>query len=66
MEDYTRTVYLMKDRQERFNMKRAWFVNAYRVVNERKEDQVQPWFNTKTEARAFCKHQNWKLIERNV
>ena len=55
--------YLKKDRQERYNSKRAWFVNAWRIVDENGKDIIQPWFDTKTEARAFCKLQGIKLIE---
>ena len=47
--------YLMKDRQERFNMKRGWFVNAWRIVDSEGKDMVQPWSNTKTEARDTAK-----------
>lgn len=42
--------YLKKDWQERFNMKRGWFVTAWRVVDQNGKDLVQPWFNTKKEA----------------
>lgn len=55
--------YLKKDRQERFNLKRAWFVNAWRIVDVNGKDMVQPWANTKTEARAQAKYCGIKLIE---
>ena len=55
--------YLKKDRQERFNYKRGWFVNAWRIVDASGRDMVQPWANTKTEARAQAKHMNLLLIE---
>ena len=57
--------YLKKDRQERFNLKRGWFENAWRIVTEDGIDTVQPWFNTKTEARAYAKRQSIQLIEEN-
>jgi len=47
--------YLKKDRQERFNMRRAWWVVAWRIVDDEGKDMVQPWSNTKTEARATAK-----------
>ena len=47
--------YLLKDRQECFNMKRAWFVNAWRIVNEKGQDMIQPWSKTKQDARATAK-----------
>lgn len=47
--------YLKKDRQERFNLKRGWFVNAWRIVDGQGRDMVQPWSNTKGEARATAK-----------
>ena len=58
-----KTGYLKKDRQERFNMKRGWFVNAYRIVDEKGVDMVQPWFSTKKELRTFAKSQGWTVIE---
>ena len=54
---------LVRDRQERFNMVRCWFVVAWRLVDPiTKKDQVQPWFKTKTEARKFAKTQGWSII----
>lgn len=46
--------YLKKDRMERFNTKRGWFVNAWRIVDEKGVDLVQPWPNTKSEARRLA------------
>lgn len=60
-----RTGYLIKDKQERFNMKRGYFVNAWRIVNDKKQDIIQPWFNTKTEARNCAKQLNINLIEKH-
>lgn len=34
---------------ERYNSKRGWFVNAWRIVDENGKDMVQPWPNTKGE-----------------
>lgn len=48
-------VYLRKDRQERYNLKRGWFVNAWRIVDADGEDRIQPWSNTKKEAMATAK-----------
>ena len=58
-----KTGYLKKDSQERYNMKRAWFVNAWRIVDRQGHDMVQPWFNTKTEARKTAKALGINLIE---
>ncbi|MDO8415915.1 MAG: hypothetical protein Q7S87_06845 [Agitococcus sp.] len=55
--------YLLKDRQERYNLKRGWFVNAWRIVDAAGRDLVQPWFNTKTAARTDAKLLGIKLIE---
>ncbi|HFH4279288.1 TPA: hypothetical protein ACGJ4S_000992 [Pseudomonas aeruginosa] len=55
--------YLKKDRQERFNLKRGWFVDAWRIVDEQGRDLVQPWPNTKTEARRVARLLNIQLIE---
>ena len=60
-----KTGYLLKDRQERFNMRRAWFVNAWRIVDAEGKDMVQPWSNTKTEARDLAKRLGIKLIEKD-
>lgn len=58
-----KTGYLKKDRQERFNLKRAWSVNAWRIVDDQGRDMVQPWSNTKTDARQTAKALGIKLIE---
>ena len=58
-----RVGYLKKDRQERFNLKRAWFVSAWRVVDAQGVDLFQPWCSTKTEARRLCKELGIELIE---
>lgn len=47
--------YLKKDRMERYNMKRGWFVVAWRIVDENGNDMVQPWPNKKGEAREIAK-----------
>lgn len=47
--------YLIKDQQERFNMKRGWIVNAWRIVNEKGQDMIQPWSSTKKEAMETAK-----------
>lgn len=47
----TRQGYLKKDRMERYNSKRGWFVNAWRIVDAQGKDMVQPWQNKKSEAR---------------
>ena len=60
-----KTGYLLKDRQERFNMRRAWFVNAWRIVDAEGKDMVLPWRNTKTEARDLAKRLGIKLIEKD-
>ena len=46
--------YLKKDRMERFRLKRGWFVVAWRIVDENGVDLVQPWPNTKSEARRLA------------
>jgi hypothetical protein len=47
--------YLLKARRERFNIKRGWFVNAWRIVNDEGIDMILPWFDTKSEARKVAK-----------
>lgn len=50
-----KTGYLKKDRMECFNVKRGWFVDAWRIVDENGKDMVQPWLNDKIEARETAK-----------
>ena len=58
-----RVVYLKKDIQEHFNRKRSWYVNAYRIVDENGKDLIQPWCDSKKEARDVCIYKNWELNE---
>ena len=57
-----RNGYLLKDIQERFNLKRAWFVNAWRIVDEDRKDLVQPWMNSKAEAQRVAEQVGINLI----
>lgn len=50
-----KTGYLKQDRMECFNVKRGWFVVAWRIVDENGKDMVQPWSNDKSEARETAK-----------
>ena len=59
----TKTGYLKKDSQERYNLRRAWFVNAWRIVDAKGVDMVQPWANTMGEARETAKRLGITLIE---
>lgn len=57
-------VYLRKDRQERFNMKHSWYVNAWRIVHadNRDRDRVQPCPTTKREARDLCATLGYTIV----
>lgn len=55
--------YLKKDRKERFNLQRAWFVSAWRIVDSSGCDIVQPWCDTKGEARTTAKELNIQLLD---
>jgi len=57
--------YLIKTQKEKFNSKRSWFVNAWRVVDDNENDRFQPWANTKNEARETCRKLNIVLIEKD-
>lgn len=59
---FKRVGYLKKDRKERFNLKRGWFVNAWRLVSDVGTDLVQPWDSTKTEARESAEQLGICLI----
>ena len=50
--------FILKDRQERFNLKRGWFVNAWRLVDANQQDMVQPWFNSKRDLREYASAAN--------
>ena len=58
----TRQGYLKEDRMERFNLKRGWFVNAWRIVDAQGVDLVQPWSDTKSEARRIAAQVGIELI----
>lgn len=53
-EGYKAIGYLQKDKQEKFNLKRGWFVTAWRLVSAPNVDLVQPWSDTKSEARELA------------
>lgn len=61
-----KTGYLKKDRQERFDGRRARWINAWRIVDENDNDLVQPWSRTKREARKNAKALGITLIERDA
>ena len=61
-----RVGYLKKDKQERFNLKRGWFVNAWRIVDADGVDMILPYSNTKTEARATAKACDIELVENDL
>ncbi len=60
---YREVAFLKKDRQERFNIHRAWFVNAWRLVNHKGKDMIQPWMTSKSEAREVAAETRLYLIE---
>jgi len=55
--------YLIKDQQEKFNLKKAWFITAWRIVDKKGNDIIQPWMDTKNNARETAKELNIDLIE---
>ena len=57
-------VFFKKDIEEKFNMRRAWFVRRYRLVDAKGIDLVQPWFCSLRELKAFVKTKNgaYKLL----
>ena len=62
-----RVGYLIKAQREKVRLgrgpTRAWFVNAWRIVDLSGQDLIQPWCDTKKEARETAKAYNIKLIE---
>ena len=67
--------YLVKARREKVKLDlaisayrkgrstRAWFVNAWRIVDLSGQDLIQPWCDTKKEARETAKTYNIMLVE---
>ena len=54
---------LKKDTQEHYNLKRGWFVNAWRLVDPvTKQDLVKPWSNTKKEARETAAALDYQIV----
>lgn len=45
-----RYAWIKLDSQERFNLRRAWRVNAWRLVDADGRDMVQPWSDTRGNA----------------
>lgn len=62
---YSKTGTLVKDRVERYsrNMGKWYFVNAWRIVDNDGEDMIQPWQNTKGEAKKLAEKLNIKILE---
>lgn len=58
-----KTGYLKKDRQERFNTKRGWFVNAWRIVDDQGRDMIQPWMDSEREARDVAASAGIALVK---
>jgi hypothetical protein len=54
--------YLRLDRRERYNTKRAWFAQAWRIVDRAGKDLVQPWCNTRKEARETAHQLGYTLL----
>ncbi|GBG14473.1 acetylglutamate kinase [Novimethylophilus kurashikiensis] len=63
LKGYEKVGKLVKGRHERYNLKRGWFVNAWRIVDEEDKDLVQPWTESKSDARALAKSLNIYLLE---
>lgn len=58
--------YLKRDRREKFNLKRSWYVVAWRIVDKSGEDLIQPWLSTKGEAREVAKSTGITLIGETI
>jgi len=63
-------VNIIKDRQERFSNtrgKRAYFVNAWRIVFDGTDkDVIQPWSNTKRKALEMCEIMGYRIVVKKV
>lgn len=60
---YGKLGFLKKDQMERFNLKRGWMVNAWRIVDAEGNDLVQPWSSTKKDARDTAQSLGIFLID---
>ena len=58
--------YLKRDRVEKFNGKRGWWATAWRLVDDKDRDLVQPWFEGyggKSAAKAYAAERGWTVKE---
>lgn len=60
---YKRLAHLVKDRVQRYSGNRTWYVNAWRLVDHRGADVLQPWARTKAEARDMARELQVYLLE---
>lgn len=65
-EGYAKLAFLKKDRVERYSSLRAWFVNAWRLVDATGADQIQPWARNKSEAREKAASARLYLVEQGA
>lgn len=54
---------LVKTTQEKFNVKRGWFVTAWRVANVHGYDMLQPWSGSRGEAIETAFQCNITILE---
>jgi hypothetical protein len=54
-------VWLKRHRQERTFYKRAWFADAWGLIDVDGNDVVQPWFSTMAEASEFALAEGWDI-----
>lgn len=57
-----KTGFLKQDRQEKMTTRKAWFTYAWRIVDEAGDDMVQPWLDTKNDAKQVAKLLDIQLL----
>ena len=57
----SKQVWLKRHRQERTNLKRAWFADAWGLIDVEGNDVVPPWFSTMAVASEFALAEGWDI-----
>ncbi len=55
--------YLKQDKRECIKGRRVWFKNAWRVVDDRGNDLLQSWFDTRQKATETAKALGIKIVK---
>ena len=62
MSKKTKYCEIIPAQMERVTLERGWFITAWRVVDTRDKDILQPWFKTESEAKRVAKELGWTVV----